>query len=35
MTDLDVIGIIFFVLATAGLVWSIIDLRKRKAKGKR
>ena len=32
MTDLDVIAIIFFVLSTIGLGWSILDVRKRKTK---
>ena len=31
MTNLDVLAVIFFVLSTLGLVWSIVDVRKRKA----
>lgn len=30
MTNLDTMALIFFILSTAGLVWSIIDLRKRR-----
>ena len=30
MTNLEVMPLIFFALSTAGLVWSIVDLRKRR-----
>lgn len=32
MTNLDVVAAIFFALSTIGLVWSIMDVRKRRAK---
>ena len=30
MTNLDVMALIFFVLSTIGLVWSIMDVRRRR-----
>ena len=30
MTNLDVMALLFFILSTFGLVWSIVDLRKRR-----
>ena len=30
MSNLDVMTIIFFVLSSIGVVWSIIDLRRRR-----
>ena len=30
MSNLDVMAIIFFVLSSIGVVWSIIDLRRRR-----
>ena len=36
MTELDIIGLVFFVLATvAVLAWSFVDARRRKAKTRR
>lgn len=35
MTELNVIGLIVCVLATVGLLWLIVDGRKRKARAKR
>ncbi len=34
MTELDVVGLVFCALVIVGLVWSIMDARKRKAKSK-
>ena len=34
MTELNVIGLIVCVLAIVGLLWLIVDARKRKAKSK-
>ena len=30
MTNLEIMTLIFFALSTAGLVWSIMDCRKRR-----
>lgn len=32
MTNLDVVAAIFFVLSTIGLIWSLVDVRKRRAR---
>ena len=32
MTNLDVVAAIFFVLSTIGLIWSLVDVRKRRTR---